>query len=225
MVLVALLMVFFQERIADDFRKIFKDFGTRLPPMTQFLFYVAPWFEWLLAAAAGLLGAIVLASRLVPVAAWISAIVSKIPVIGPMLRWAGWTQFSRLMGLLVEQGVPLPAALRLTAAGVHDAAIAAGCRRAAAAVEDGASLHETLASLRPFPPSLVPLVEWGERSQTLADAFRAASDVFEGRARAQSILVEIVLPPLAFVAIILFIGFAVLALMMPLISLISHLSS
>ena len=81
-----------------------------------------------------------------------------VPLVGPVWRWAGLFNFSRLMALLLGQQVPLPSALRLTAAGLRESDLAAACREAAEEVEAGRSLSECLAEFWQFPPSLRPLV-------------------------------------------------------------------
>jgi type II secretory pathway component PulF len=147
-----------------------------------------------------------------------------IPVIGPLWRWGRLAYFSRLMGLLLDQRVPLPEALRLTAAGLPNTALAAACHRAAAAVEAGRPLAASLAAQRPFPPTLIPLVEWGQQTPALAEAFRAAAEMFEGRVQYQQAFLGVILAPALLLLIALFIGTVVLALMLPLLHLIQCLT-
>ncbi|MGA2030726.1 MAG: type II secretion system F family protein [Thermoguttaceae bacterium] len=219
-----LLTVFFQVAILPAFAAVYRDFGVMLPDMTRFLFVAAPVVMWLFLVGTILLVATAMLSWLIPVQGWLSGLLGWVPLIGPILRWGRLTQFARLMEMLLEQKVPLGEALRLTAGGVRDARLAAACRNVAAEVEAGRSLDESLAGDRRFPPSLIPLVQWGQRASALPEAFRAAAETFEGRTRTQAMLLEVVLPPVAFLAIITFAGFVVSAVMLPMISLISHLS-
>ena len=68
------------------------------------------------------------------------------------------------------------------------------------------------------------MIQWGQRSPALPDAFRAAAEMFEGRVRSQGTLLETMLLPIMFLAILIFVGFFVLAMFLPLIALISRLS-
>ena len=133
-------------------------------------------------------------------------------------------QFARLMGLLLDEQVPLPDALRLTAEGLRDADLAWGCRRVADDVENGQVLYERMAAMRQFPPSMIPLVEWGQRAPALPDGFRAAAEMFEGRVQSQGSLLEAILLPIMFLLIIAFMGMFIIAMFLPLISLIQRLS-
>jgi type II secretory pathway component PulF len=159
-----------------------------------------------------------------PQGAWIPWLLQSVPLIGPPLRLSRLAQFARLLGLLLDQQVPLPEALRLTASALHDPDMALACRQMAIDVESGRALHESLTKKKCFPASLAPLVQWGQQSAALGDAFRAAAEMFEGGAQSRSTPLEIVIAPLAFLAVAAFIGFFVLAMLLPLISLIQKLS-
>jgi type II secretory pathway component PulF len=145
-------------------------------------------------------------------------------MVGPLLRWSHLVQFSRLMGMLLDQRVALPDALRLTAAGSRDANLARGCRRVADDVEQGRLLYESMAARRQFPASLIPVIQWGQQAPALPDAFRAAAEMFEGRVRSHGSLLETMLLPIMFLAILFLVGFFAIAMFLPLISLITKLS-
>ncbi len=205
--------------------QIFTDFGTGVPTIT-----------WLMMKGAGvpvtilfflafaLLAAVPLMLRMGSRTRLVWPLLRRIPLLGPLVRWSHLAQFSRLMYLLLEQQVPLPDALRLTATGLRDASLARGCVRAADDVQNGGSLGESLAARRQFPASLIPLVQWGERGHALADAFRSAAEMFEGRCRSQSTLLQALLLPIMLLVIFTAAGLFILTTMLPLISLIQRLS-
>jgi type II secretory pathway component PulF len=208
----------------DEFAKIFRDFGTKLPDITELI--INQWRPMV-----GLLMSLVAVSVLVPLllwlapaASWLWPVVYRLPMVGPLLRWSHLAQFARLMGLLLEQAVPLPDALRVTAAGLGDAGLARGCRRAADDLEKGRPLDESLAARRQFPASLIPIIQWGQRAPALPDAFRAAAEMFEGRACSESTLLEAMLPLILLLVVVLLVGLFVIAMFMPFIALIQNLS-
>ena len=129
----------------------------------------------------------------------------------------------RLMALLLEEEVPLPEALRLTSIALQGTVLARPCRTAAAAVEEGTPLDQALA-VAGFPDSLTVLVAWGQQKTCLAEAFRAAAEAFEARTNSQSALLNMLVLPMIYMLIVTFVGFTIIALMMPLMSLISNLS-
>ena len=128
------------------------------------------------------------------------------------------------MGLLLEQEVPLPDAFRVTAAGLGSISLARGCCRVADDVEKGQPVGDSLAARSPFPASLVPMIQWGQRTAALPDAFRAAAEMFEGRARGQNTLLETMILPIMLSVTLVFVGVFVTAMFLPLIALIQKLS-
>ena len=76
---------------------------------------------------------------------------------------------------------------------------------------------EALAEAR-FPDSLTALVAWGQQKNCLAEAFRAAAEAFEARTNSQSALLNMLVLPVIYLIIVTFVGFTIIALMMPLIS-------
>ena len=208
----------------DAFMQIFTDFHTKLPDETV-LFIHSSWaVMWGLVFLLAALGLISILLAVAPEVRWIWPLLRRIPMIGPLLRWIHLAQFSRLMGLLLEQHVPLPDALRLSGDGLRDPNLADGCRRVADEVDGGRFLYESMAGRPQFPPSLMPIVEWGQRAPALADAFRAAAEMFEGRVRTQGSLLEAVLLPIMFMLIFCLVGAFVVAVFLPLIGIITWLS-
>jgi type II secretory pathway component PulF len=120
--------------------------------------------------------------------------------------------------------VPLPDALRLTASGLRDADLARGCRQVAGDVEAGRPLYESMAARRQFPASLIPMIQWGQRAPALPDAFRAAAEMFEGRVQSHGTLLEAVLLPIVFMVITGCAGVFIVAMFLPMISLVQKLS-
>ena len=221
---VTVLAAFASVYIVDAFAKIFRDFNTTLPGMTVMVLNGSRPMMWFFVGLVGLsvLGPLLL--WMAPGVGWVWPVLYRVPMVGPLLRWSHLAQFSRLMGMLLEQQVALPDALRLTAAGSRDANLARGCRRVADDVEQGRVLYESMAARRQFPASLIPVIRWGQQAPALPDAFRAAAEMFEGRVRSQGTLLETMLLPIMFLAILIFVGFFVIAMFLPLISLITRLS-
>jgi general secretion pathway protein F len=222
--IIAILLVFLQVVIMPTFVGVFQDFEVSLPAITKLFLQTAGPVTWVLGGALVLVAAAAFLVAAMRRVAWVPPLLYRVPLIGPLWRFGRLAQFSRLMGVLLEQAVPLPEALRLTAAGLRDAYLAEGCRQAADGVESGRPLAECLASQPKFPPSMIPLVDWGQRARAMADSFRASAEMFEGRVQTQGIFLETVLVPLMFLVIALFIGFFIVAMFLPLISLVQSLT-
>ena len=135
----AVIAVFANVYVVDAFARIFMDFGTELPVMTMLAIHGIAAGDVVFRRSCRSVGAgsaLALAGAAI---GWLWPMLYRLPMVGPLLRWSHLAQFARLMGLLMEQQVPLPDALRLTAAGLRDANLARGCCRAADDTENGPS--------------------------------------------------------------------------------------
>ncbi len=221
--IMAALMVFFHLMITPEFAQIFRDFGTRLPDITNLCIHYTGVFAWTMLGLTIAVVLVPLAALFLPLGAWLGRAAWWIPVVGPIVQYARHAQFSRLMALLLEAEVPMPDALRLTSIALQGTALARQCRTAAAAVEGGTLLDHALVAAR-FPDSLTVLVEWGRQKNCLPDSFRAVAEAFESRANSQGALLNMIVLPAVYMLIVTFVGFTIIALIMPFIGLICCLS-
>ncbi len=222
--LVAVLFLFLEVMMVGAFREIYDDFEVDLPFITKFtLETIGPGALILAGWAMVLFVAVFLLPR-IPGPAGFCRVLYAIPLVGPLWRFSRLAQCSRLIGVLLSQRIPLPEALRLAAAGVPDAYLAAGCRRVANEVESGRRLSESLTDRSQFPPSMIPLIQWGEQAPALDDSFRAAAEMFEGRVQTHGVFLEAVMVPITFFIIVTIVTTFMLALLLPLIQLITALS-
>ncbi len=211
--------------ILPGFVSLYRGLAVSLPSITRW-FIASSWtMMWGMVALMALVALVPLLLTAGLHVTWICPIAYKVPMIGAVLRWSHLAQFGRLMQLLLGQQVPLPDALQLASEGMRDGNLAAACRNVADEVTRGRPLCESLADRRQFPLSMIPVIEWGQRAPALPDAFRAVAEMFEGRGRSQSPLLEAIALPVMFMVIVTFIGTFVIAMMLPMISLISALSS
>ena len=221
--IMAALAVLGRLYIADDFRQIFRDFGTKLPWLTEFYFEAAGVVAWTMSALAIAAVVLPLLASVLPLGSWLRRSIASIPIVGPIIRYGQYAQFSHLMALLLEEEIPLPESLRLAATAMQGAFLAAPTSQVTAGVEEGEPLASALERAN-FPVSMTALVAWGQQKNCLAVAFRAVGEAFEARAQGQGSLLNMILLPIAYLFVVTFIGITILALLLPLMSLITGLS-
>jgi type II secretory pathway component PulF len=224
MIVMSILALLANLYITHLWNHVLRDFGTDLPAITRAVLSGSWPFTCVLFIVTALMLAIPLILAQWPGSSWISPALYYVPFIGKLLKSSQMARFSRLMAMLLQQQVPLPESLRLTANGLHDAYLTRACRTAAKEIEQGRSISSSIAARKRFSLELRPLIELGERASILGDAFQSAADLFEGRANTQGHTLGTILLPCAFLFIICFYGVFVIALFMPLISLITHLT-
>jgi type II secretory pathway component PulF len=195
-----------------------RDWGVGVPFFTALLVGVSGVLVWLLVCLSGTLISLPLLRLLAGGARWTWCILYRVPMIGPLLRWSYLAQFCRMMALLLERQMPVPEALRLAASSLRDVNLAGGCRRVADEVERGRPLDESMGARRQFPAGMIPLVERGQRTSTLADAFRGAAEAMDARACVQGALFEAILLPAVFLLVAFSVGVFFLSVIWPIVS-------
>jgi type II secretory pathway component PulF len=211
--------------VIPGFRQIFADFRTQLPWQTLVLIWLGEGHGLnLLAVVVGVALVVIVGLRIALSDSGWWRLVMRVPFVGPMLLWRGVADWSRLAALLLEQGLSLPESLGLAASGTRDPYIAAQGQRVSRSIGLGTRLGDALAMEPGMPKSLAPLVSWGEAQGALPDAFRTAGEMFENRVQLRSALLQSILPPIAFIIVLLIAFWLVTAMMGPLVQLITDLS-
>ncbi len=223
-VLLALWIAFVAGVLVKDIESIALDFEVEIPPSTRSLLAIA---DYLPQIALGVVGGVVMAlvlMRLFGRTRVASDLIAAVPLVGPLWRNRGVSEFASLLALLLENAVPLPKALELTATGLDDGSLADACRRSARLAESGQTLSHCAARVRKFPPTLAPIFAWGDRRNASAESLQVAAEWFRSRCDLQSELLAVVVPPISFLFVAVTMLFVVSALFAPLVQLIRLLT-
>lgn len=216
------LFVFVEVGLVRTLGEFLSEFGVNLPGDTQFAIWLSGPGLWTVVGGIG--GLAVLALSLWAAGTWLpqgGQPMYYIPLLGAIWRYSRMARFVRLLGLLLQQGIVLPKALRLTAAGIgRGDDLARSAAALADDVESGRSLAQGVGSRGQFPRSLVPLIDWGERNSTLPDALKNAGDVFEARAQSRAGVLEAIAPPIACLIVVGSAWFLLRTMYAPLIALL-----
>jgi type IV pilus assembly protein PilC len=153
-----------------------------------------------------------------------SEVLASLPLIGPLWRDRGVAEFADLLGLLVQHSAPLPQAFELTATGLNDGSLAAACRKSSRLAAAGLPLADCVARVSTFPPTLTPILAWGDRLSAPDEALASASDWFRTRCDLRSDLLMVVIPPITFLLVTVTMIYVMGALFAPLMKLIQSLT-
>lgn len=228
----ATLILFTLLDIVPLFTKMFEEFELELPVVTLSLVRVSRvCVALMLGDQRGLLAGVIVATvvallliRFVAGAGGWRRFLGTTPLFGPIVAWSGAAAFAQMVGVLLDYQIPLPHALALTADAVRDGNVRESCRRLATGVAAGQTMADMLEERPDLPETLVPFVRSGEQHGDLAGALKLASQVFVERIGLRASLISSISPPVIFVFVGLGIGLCVIALFMPLITLIIGLS-
>ncbi len=229
------IFFFFMWYIVPQFRGIFDDFGLDLPSMTKSLMWLSQMLhhDWPLVLGVVGGGAVLawLFWRFGLSQAQRRRILWCLPLVGPMIRAAALARFSRLLGLLIENNVPLPDALRLAGQGAADAELGEAAMYLADVVESGRPLKGNEYACQRFPATFVQLLSQIEGQKPMANAVKALSEacsssaeMFESQTRVTATRIAAISQPLIVIFTGGMVGYLVIALFMPLIKLLNDLS-
>ncbi|HXH60061.1 MAG TPA: type II secretion system F family protein [Fimbriimonadaceae bacterium] len=198
---------------------VFKGLGRELPAPTKVLLSTTDAIQnnWLVMLAAVV--AIVIAYR-----AWIStqsgkefrdATLLKLPGIGKILRKALVSRYSRVLGTLVNGGVPILEAIDL--AGLASANLVFIKRNEVVAeeVREGRTIASALKDAGDFPPVLTHMVAIGEETGDLPKMLGRVSDSLDFEVEHGLRRLTSLAEPIIVLAMGTFVAFVVLAVLLP----------
>lgn len=223
--ILAFLLVF----IVPKFEQIFDDMleGRPLPPLTQFVIGASNFFKDNIILIVGgvilLIIAYVLTARTPKGAALIDSVKLKSPLFGDLIRKTSISRFSRTLGTLVTSGVPILQALNITRETAGNVVIADAINTVHDSVKEGESVVQPLEASGVFPPMVISMIDVGEETGQLPDMLLKIAEVYDDEVDNAVAGLTSLLEPIMIVFLALIVGTIVIALFMPLISIISGL--
>jgi len=218
-----LTFILFLAFIAPQFAGMFADFDVELPWLTLAIMRCS----FMVRTGVLIFGLIVFfavlyaAQRLVFPRFWY-----LVPLFGGVARRLVTCRMLRQMACLVRQNVPLPEALEQCGKTMRNAAYRRDCRDAAESARRGMSFAEiTLRYDWLFPAWLAPMLNAARSDDDLAKSLRRAAETAEQQKDASLLFVQSMAMPLFVVLMFGGMGILVTAMFMPMVSLITNLSS
>ena len=186
-------------QVLPQFVPMFEQSGTNLPASTQFLIdlgaVVSRYGLYALPTMAVLLLAAQAALRRPAVRMVADRLLLHLPVIRPMLKELLAARFTRVLGTLLINGVPLIAALDVARDALGNAVAVVAVDAAATNARGGGGLSEPLATAGIFPPRTIHLLRLGEDNAQLGAMALRAAEIHEERTRiATQRLVALLVP-------------------------------
>jgi type IV pilus assembly protein PilC len=214
--------------IIPKFKKIFQDFGMKLPEITQILLDVSDFaVEYFWVAPLVLVG-IWLFLKLVCmfktgryVYDWI---LLHIPVIGGIIEKTVVARTTRTLGTLVASGVPILEALAIVRETANNAVFEHMYQKIYESIREGETIAVPLKESRLVDDMVVNMIDVGEETGELDKMLYKIAEVYEEEV---DILVESLislLEPLMIVFLGLCVGFIVIALFYPMLTILEKLS-
>lgn len=136
-----------------------------------------------------------------------------VPGFGRVLRHRYYAQFSRTMGTLMENGVPLLKAIDLVSEIAGNRYLEVKIAEVRRAVIDGATLSTALSSQKLFPDLLTDMMAVGEQTGHFAQTMQTIADVYERELDRTVKTISALIPPVIIVVIAVVVGFVVYSIL------------
>jgi type IV pilus assembly protein PilC len=179
-VVVGVIVVFAIPRFAT----FFEEFDAELPLPTRMLMSVADFVT----SPYGLVTGIVLVVLAIAIAIWartqggrraIDGMLLRLPLTRKVVQYSSTERFTRVLGALLESGVPLPQALPSAVDASNNLVFKERLTTAMESVLQGAGFAGPLQETELFPATVIQMIRVGERSGELARQLENAATFYE----------------------------------------------
>jgi type IV pilus assembly protein PilC len=231
--IVMFIMVF----IIPKFSEIFKEFGVKMPAITLFLVNSSNWLAGqrpgqTIPGAIYIVAAPILAfifwkiiRKAPPGRAITDRMVMWIPVIGGLIKKTTIARFTRTLGTLVNAGVPILEAITITGETCGNAVFEKALKKVHDSIREGETFAVPLRESKTCDSIVVNMIDVGEETGDLDSMLLKIADNYDDEVdNAVGALVKLIEPLLVlFLGVV--VGGIVIAMFLPLISIIEKLSS
>jgi type II secretory pathway component PulF len=223
------LILFFIYFMLPHFLEMFSGFSVELPLPTRILIkvsYVLTNLWWLVLLGLGVL--FVLFRRFKATDSGrrkLDQLKMNLPIVGKVIRVNLFAQFARTLSTLLQNGVPVLTALKITEQVMPNHLLKEAIAKTREAVTDGKTIAQPLAQSKLFPQLMVDLVKIGEDTGDVPGALANLADTYEGELQISLRIMMNLIEPLLIVVMAVGVGFLLLSVLLPMFKLISNISA
>lgn len=224
------LLLYLARAVLPAFVDMFRTARMSLPLLTQLLVFVSEHLVETLLLPVVVALVILLAARTIlrlnPAGRILWArLVYAVPLAGSLVRSARLAAFADLLGILVDQSIPLPQSLRLAAAASSDPLLTEGAEHVDKDLRQGLSLGAALKRQRLVPTVVVWMIAFAERQGTLGPTLHQVANLYRQKAAVRAAVLRTVLPPFFIIILAASLGLLfIFGLMAPMFALLRGLS-
>jgi type II secretory pathway component PulF len=211
------IMFFFMTYMLPKFLSIFEGMNVPLPMMTQILVSISHLFSaywWLMLLV--VITAVVVFKRFqatVQGKRKIDEWRMKAPVFGKVVRLNLFGQFARTLSTLLENGVPVLTALKITEQIIPNVIVKDAIAKTREEVTDGKTIAQPLARSKIFPQLMVDLVKIGEDTGDVPGALKNVADTYENELSIALRVMTNMIEPVLIIVMAVGVGFLLLSVL------------
>ena len=216
--------------IIPKFQDIFRSFKISLPGVTQFLldlseFTVTYWYLVFGLPVLLFLAHFALLARSQPYRYRIHQWMLKIPVLGGVLNRSLVGAFARTFGTLIQAGVPHLDALAIVRDASRNEVLMEGVESIRKTVREGEGIARPMGETGLFDDLVTNMVDVGEATGELDKMLIKVADAYEKQVERRINAMFKLIEPALLIVVAAFVGFIVVALFLPLMTIMSSVGS
>jgi type IV pilus assembly protein PilC len=147
------------------------------------------------------------------------------PILGPVVSKVAISRFSRTLGTLVSSGVPILQALTIVKETSGNVIVSEAVSSVHESVKEGETITAPLEASNVFPPMVISMVDVGEQTGALPEMLLKIADTFDDEVDNAVAAMTSLLEPIMIVFLAVIVGSIVIAMFLPLITMIDTLGS
>ncbi len=219
----SLSVVFMLVYVVPRFESFFKEMGQTLFWSTSLLLSFSNAFRaywWVGGMLAGVAALILIRLLRTPKGQMtVDRAKLRAPLVGDLTKRISAAFFAKTLGTLLNNGVPLVAALRVVTTSVPNRYMAKALEGVQSEVEKGQPLSAMLKKVGLLPELFLQMVAIGEETGHLGEMLLAAADSLEGDARSAVRRLMALMEPVLILTMSLVVAFIIVSLLMPILNL------
>ncbi|HEV7426561.1 MAG TPA: type II secretion system F family protein [Thermoanaerobaculia bacterium] len=214
-------------KVIPVFAALFKGLGAELPMPTQIVIWLSNFiadFWWLIAiVTAGTIYALRRYHDTYKGKRVLDNIILKMPILGILMRKIAVARFCRTLATLTSSGVPILDGLQITARTAGNSIIEDAIMATRKSVEEGKTISEPLSDTDVFPTMVVQMIAVGEQTGALDTMLSKIADFYEDEVDTAVAGLMKLLEPVLIAFLGVAIGGIVIAMYMPMFTLIGQI--
>jgi len=218
-VVVTVMLIFLVTFVVPKFAELFNNLDAQLPAITVFMLAIGLNVQkYLLFVVAAGAAAVMLFLR------WkqsdrgaerIDRFLLSLPLIGEIRLKYQVATFSRILGTLLQGGLPLVPAMETAGDSMSSRKMLSGVIAAAERVKEGQSLAHSLETQKMFPDLAVEMLEVGESTGALPAMLASVAEFYEEDVQTALSAAMALIEPMILIFMAVFVGGILISLYMP----------
>ena len=222
------IMFFFMSYMLPKFMTIFEGLNVPLPVMTQVLVKISHLFAgywWLMLGI--MVAAVIVFKRFQATKQGRRKIDHwrmNAPIFGKVVKLNIFGQFARTLSTLLENGVPVLTALKITEQIISNSIVKEAIAKTREEVTDGKTIAQPLARSKIFPQLMVDLVKIGEDTGDVPGALKNVADTYENELSIALRVMTNMIEPTLIIVMALGVGFLLLSVLSAMFAITSNIA-